>query len=385
MRHFAHLSRCARERLFARQPQEFDRYADLTTLSVALGATLYMPGTRANLGADLRRVSGRGVVSAVVCLEDAIADDDVQSAQDNVVRQLRTLADGTGPLTFVRVRRPEQIIAIVDRLGADAHVLTGFVLPKFTDLNGAEYLSALTAAEASAGVRLFGMPVLESVDVIHRETRDDTLQGVQRLVTKFRDTVLALRVGATDLCSAYGIRRARGLTVYDVRVVAEVIADIVNVFARADGSGHVVTGPVWEYFGDVDRLFKPQLRESPFDLHNATDLRRELISTDLDGLLREVVLDKANGLTGKTVIHPTHVPAVHSLMVVTAEEYADATDVLSACADGGGVRASAYRNKMNESKPHRAWAERTLRRADAFGVAADGVSAVDLLVAGTAA
>ncbi|MEU0382507.1 HpcH/HpaI aldolase/citrate lyase family protein, partial [Streptomyces cyaneofuscatus] len=32
---------------------------------------------------------------------------------------------------------------------------------------------------------------------------------------------------------------------------------------------------------------------------------------------------------------------------------------------GGGVLRSAYTNKMNEVKPHRAWAERTLRRAEA--------------------
>lgn len=49
---------------------------------------------------------------------------------------------------------------------------------------------------------------------------------------------------------------------------------------------------------------------------------------------------------------------------------------------GGGVRASNYRNKMNEAKPHRAWAERTVRRAAVFGVAAEGISFVDLLAAG---
>ena len=40
---------------------------------------------------------------------------------------------------------------------------------------------------------------------------------------------------------------------------------------------------------------------------------------------------------------------------------------------------------MNEAKPHRAWAERTLQRAEAFGVAAEDVSFVDLLAASTVA
>ncbi len=43
--------------------------------------------------------------------------------------------------------------------------------------------------------------------------------------------------------------------------------------------------------------------------------------------------------------------------------------------------ASAYRNKMNEAGPHRAWAERVLLRARAFGVAREDVSYAHLLQA----
>jgi citrate lyase beta subunit len=106
-----------------------------------------------------------------------------------------------------------------------------------------------------------------------------------------------------------------------------------------------------------------------------------LIARDLDGLIREVLLDQANGLIGKTVIHPSHVAAVHALSVVTAEEFRDAADIL-AMNGAGGVAASRSGNKMNESKPHAAWARRTLRRAEVFGVARSGISFVDLLAAG---
>ncbi len=81
---------------------------------------------------------------------------------------------------------------------------------------------------------------------------------------------------------------------------------------------------MWEYFSATERMFKPQLRESPFVGHEERALRAELIAADLDGLIREVALDRANGLTGKTVIHPSHVAAVHALSVVAHEEYADA-------------------------------------------------------------
>ena len=50
-------------------------------------------------------------------------------------------------------------------------------------------------------------------------------------------------------------------------------------------------------------------------------------------------------------------------------------------ADHDGAMASSYSNKMNEIKPHRARAERTLLRASAFGVAAPGTTFIDLLEA----
>jgi hypothetical protein len=137
---------------------------------------------------------------------------------------------------------------------------------------------------------------------------------------------------------------------------------------------------VWEHFANEERLFKPLLRESPFNAHEAEQLRASLLRNDLDGLLREITLDKANGILGKTVIHPTHVAAVHALSVVTHEEWCDATDILGT--QGGGATASSYRNKMNEAKPHWAWAQRTVQRADAFGVAGPDVSVVDLLGVG---
>jgi hypothetical protein len=43
------------------------------------------------------------------------------------------------------------------------------------------------------------------------------------------------------------------------------------------------------------------------------------------------------------------------------------------------VLPSAYRNKMNEVRPHLAWAQQTLLRASLFGVAAEGMTFVDFL------
>ncbi|MFF3753778.1 HpcH/HpaI aldolase/citrate lyase family protein [Streptomyces sp. NPDC002018] len=384
MRHFGHIPPAAREGLFHQEPCEFTAGSPAPVLAAALGATLYCPATRPRLADDVVKQAGRGVVSMVLCLEDSIHDSEVESAEANLVGQFADL-DGRGvatPLLFIRVREPGQIPDLARRMGASIRLLSGFVLPKFTEERGTPFLEALAEAESATGRRLYAMPVLESPELLHLETRTETLTGIANVVDKYRDRVLALRLGVTDFCSAYGLRRSPDMTAYDVRIVAGVIADVVNVLGRADGSGFTITGPVWEYFRLQERMFKPQLRRSPFLEGRAEELRTALIEHDLDGLLREIELDRANGLLGKTCIHPSHVPPVHALSVVSHEEFSDARDILRPERDGGGVLRSAYTNKMNEVKPHRAWAERTLQRAEVFGVAREDVGFVELLTAG---
>ncbi|MFF1906859.1 HpcH/HpaI aldolase/citrate lyase family protein [Kitasatospora sp. NPDC058218] len=441
MRHFGHLADDVRGRLFLEQPRAFSAESDAAVLATALGATLYSPATRPTLGTDIRKQAGRGVVSMVLCLEDAIADHEVTAAEANLVVQLGELfdelhgacrGDASGaargelrdeqrargevraeapggwlgevrgvaseparavetftdcaqdlPLLFIRVRAASQITDLADRLGPAIGLLTGFVLPKFTDESGGDFLEALADAEAATGRRLFAMPVLESPELAHLETRREQLFGIARLLDKYRGRVLAVRLGVTDLCSAYGLRRSADLTAYDVALVAAVIGDVVNVLGRADGTGFTVTGPVWEYFPVQERMFKPQLRRTPFAEAEPSGeaVRQRIIEHDLDGLIREIELDRANGLLGKTCIHPSHVPAVHALSVVTHEEYSDARDILDQERGGGGVLRSAYTNKMNEAKPHRAWAERVMLRAEVFGVAREDVSFAELLSA----
>ncbi len=389
MQHFAHLSAPTRARIFTEQPEHFGTDAEAPLLATALGASLYTPATHPDLATRVRKQAARGATSMVLCLEDAIPDSDVEVGEKQVVEALTELhetapnpgdAASPAPMVFVRVRRPEQVPDLAARLGPALTSLTGFVLPKFGPENGLAYLDAIAEATATHGHRLFAMPVMESPQITHEETRMQALSWCQSVLNSRRQHVLAVRIGATDLSAVYGLRRSRELTVYDVRVVAQVITDVVNRLGRADGTGFVITGPVWEYFSGGERVFKPRLRQTLFEKHKAPELRAQLISRDMDGLIREVELDKANGLTGKTVIHPTHVSAVHALQVVTHEEHADAVDILGS-AGQGGVSASGYRNKMNESKPHLAWARRTHLRARVFGVSKPDITFVEVLAA----
>lgn len=381
IQHFHHLDSRARESLFHLPPQEIGEDADRRLLATALGATLYIPADRPDLAATVSRRASAGVCSMVLDLEDAVDEDNAVDAINNVISALETLAgdhSATRTMLFVRVRNSSCFDDIFGKLtAATAAALTGFVVPKFAASSGETYLQRIVDATHTFGRHLYCMPVVESERVLYRETRDEELAQIARLLGVYRDWILAVRIGATDMSGTFGIRRDRDHTIYDVKVVADAIADTVNRLGRNDGTGFVVTAPVWEYFADHERLFRPMLRSTPFEDHDAVRFRDMLVSRDLDALLREISLDRVNGLLGKTVIHPIHVAAVHALSVVSHEEYRDAADVVAA--EAGGVRRSAYRNKMNEPRPHRHWAEGVLRRAQVFGVANQGVTFVDFL------
>jgi citrate lyase beta subunit len=381
LKHFRQLEAARKQELFLHVPEPFDDRADRRLLAVALGATLYVPATRPDLVAAVRKRAAEGVCSMVIDLEDAVADHQVDDAMSNAIASLDTLAgtDAADLLLFVRVRTADAIRSIAERLTTGVGALTGFVIPKFNSETGGKFLQEIASASELLGKHIYAMPVLESPELVHRETRDHELREIALLLAEHRDRVLAVRIGATDMCGTFGIRRDRDLTIYDVRVVADVIAGIVNYLGRSDGTGFVITGPVWEYFADHERMFRPMLRATPFVEHDAVRFRQHLVSRDLDGLLREIALDRANGIQGKTVIHPSHVAAVNALSAVTHEEFHDAQDIVDAAS--GGAQASGYRNKMNETKPHRSWAEQTLLRARVFGVTNKGVTFVDLLTA----
>jgi citrate lyase beta subunit len=373
VQHFAGLGDERRAEIFAEPPQPFDAHTDRRRLATGLGATLYTPGTRHDYADRLAGLVRAGVTSAVLCLEDSIADHELGDAQANVVAQLRRIHEHTEapPALFVRVRAPDQICQIVEALGPARRVLTGFVLPKLTAEAGGKALQAV------ADVDLLAMPVLETEEVMYAETRLPELLALRSLLAEYDEHVLAVRIGATDLCGLFGLRRSPDTTIYDLAVIGEAIAAIVNVLGRHDG--WVVTGPVWEYFTETERLLKPLLRTTPFS--GRGEIRRELLASDLDGLLREVMLDRATGLVGKTTIHPSHVAPIHALQAVTHDEWADAQSVVASA--GGASKGCAHDGTvgMVEAKPHARWAAAVIRRASVFGVLRPERSFVDLLEA----
>ena len=366
---------------FVEDPIDFDKRTDRTLLRYCLGATMYMPGYQ-NFAQKILDEAMPGLTSMVLCFEDACPEERVQEAEENTLRLLDTVADALEegsldpakvPLIFCRTRSVEQFMNFASRLTAkQVKVLCGFNFPKFNSRNGEAYMNHLERLNERFGEVLYGMPIIEDPRVAYKETRMQELQGIREILDEHYNIVLQVRVGATDFSSCFGVRRGVDYSIYDIMSVRDILSDILNVFSR--NNDYVVSGPVWEYF----RAPKEKMFEDlpSFDIEDRLLRRHRIINEEVDGLLREVILDKANGFVGRTVIHPTHVKFVNALQAVTREEYNDACQILGT---SGGVIKSDNANKMNEIRPHTNWAMKIVSRAKAYGVVENERSYVELL------
>lgn len=366
---------------FVKAPVEFNKYTDRDLLQYCLGATLYMPGTKDIKDKVLHHQLN--VTSLVMCCEDAIKEEDLPLAEQNILDHMDFFADkiATGelthddiPLIFVRVRNPEQFERFADRMTAkQASVLTGFNFPKFSSKNAFRVLQTLVKVNNRLGVVLYGMPILEGPEVAFEELRGQELLLLRNILEPYKDLILNIRVGGTDMSSLFGVRRGINSTVYDIMPVRDALSDVVNFFDRFND--YCVSAAVWEYFraykdDDINDVIKR-------NFHNALIKGQAIVNPAIDGLMKEVLIDRANGFVGKTIIHPTHARFVNAMFTVVEEEYNDALQVLNT---SGGVVKSAHGDKMNEIGPHRRWAEKIVKRAAVYGVIKNEDSVLSLVL-----
>lgn len=357
--------------IFVKEPMEFTKHTERELLQYCLGATLYMPGTK-NIVDKVLKKGLTGLTSMVMCFEDAISEEDLPAAEENVINFLGTISEALNageitendlPLFLLRVRTPDQFKSFAERLTPEQiSMVTGFVFPKFTTANGYLFLNQLKQINEDLHYRIYGLPILESREIAFRETRAYELMGIKNLLRPYRDLILNIRVGATDFSSKFGVRRGIDYSIYDILMVRDCLSDILNFLSREDDH-YVISAPVWEYFlADESMKFKETLES---DIHSSLLRRNPIVNAAIDGLLREVILDKANGFVGKTIIHPSHLKYVNAMQAVTKEEYEDSIQILQT---SGGVVKSATANKMNEINPHRSWASKIYNKAQAYGV-----------------
>lgn len=355
-----HLKSISSEKFF-KEPMNFNKYTDKDLLKYAVGSNLYMNALM-DIYSKIKLEKIKDTCTITVCFEDSIKESDVEAGEVNVIKALERLNTDLKigeldkemiPMIFIRVRSVSQFIKFSSKLSKEKmELITGFIFPKFNNKNGAYYLGYLEDIENEFGEKIYAMPILESEEILYKESRIQEILYLKDLIDRYKDFILNIRVGGTDFSSKFGLRRSVNRSIYDIGVINDCLCDIVNVFGR-DKEDYIISAPVWEYFS------------------------LDINSKEVEGLIREIELDKENGFCGKTIIHPAQCIYVNSLYAVEYEDYIDAINILNS-SELGGVFKGYSNNKMNEISPHYNWAKRIGNRAKAFGVLNKEINYYDL-------
>lgn len=316
-------------------------------LSYSVGALLYAPATNDKILQFILQQKIRENYSASLCLEDSIRASSVSGAEKKIVDDFSKIQQALDknpdmylPRLFIRVRRPEQIPDLFQRLDSGKELLTGFIVPKYSPACAALYNQSILAVNEKSDRTVYMMPTLESTDIVRLQGRSETLQYLRDQVDLISDYILNIRVGGNDFCSAFGVRRTVDQTIYDNLAVSSILSDIITVFSP----DYVVSGPVWEYFSGEDDAWK-------------------------QGLARELKLDRLNGFIGKTAIHPSQIPIINEALQVSPKDYADALSILNWSPENiDMVEKNQSGERMNEFKVHTKWAQRVMTLAKIYGV-----------------
>ncbi|MFJ4142086.1 HpcH/HpaI aldolase/citrate lyase family protein [Pseudomonas sp. NPDC089734] len=299
----------------------------------ALGATLYMPATRDDILDVVFAEKIPELRSLVVCLEDAVALTDVETALANLRNVLtRIQARGGrpehGPLLFVRPR-DSVMAAILNDWPLMSHV-DGFVVPKLS-------LQSLTSWEgAVTNPALALMPTLETPEVFNPTAM---VELGQALKANLGERIIALRIGGNDLMGCLGLRRNPAMTLYGTPM-----GYVIPMLAGVMGAqGFALTAPVFE------QLATPDILE------------------------QELALDISNGLVGKTAIHPSQVSIIQNALRVSLEDMNCARMILNSVAPA----VFKYNDAMCEPATHYKWATHIMERAKWHGVLPTPASIVD--------
>lgn len=283
----------------------------------ALGATLYIPSTHHDLSSVFDNTKHVSVRSLVVCFEDAIREDEIDSGLENLTHSIQNASLGD-QFRFIRPRNLEVLDRILQVPNVEQAV-HGFVLPKICANSALEYLARLKDTPFVV------MPTLETAEMLD----EHHLKELRSVLLSVRERVVMLRVGGNDLLHQMGLRRSRHGTIYDTPLNLA-ISKMVHVFKPFDFH---LSAPVFEF---IDRM---------------------------DNLENEIGLDLMNGLTCKTAIHPDQVKPIERMYRVEKQDLAAAQRIL----DVNSPAVFKVGGAMCEPATHRRWAEQIVVRASVYG------------------
>lgn len=293
-----------------------------------LGATLYMPA----INPHARRVFGGedlyGAGSVVICLEDALHENDVERG----LAGLRTMlierkAAGTHAaqrtMVFIRPRNLAMAHVIAEMDGIET--ISGMIVPKMSVINGPGWF------ELAFDHRLTLMPTFETAEYFDPGY---VAEAVRMLDAQPRGMALAIRLGGNDLLNVMSLRRAPGIISHE-GPLGFVLGMMSSQLMAA---GYAVAAPVFDIIHDTGTL------------------------------AREVGMDILRGFVGKTAIHPCQIGIIHDALRVSVHDLEMADAILDSRAEA----VFQIRGVMCEPATHRGWARRIQARAFRWGVAGSG-------------
>lgn len=329
---------------------EWNKNSPLETLKYAVGSLMYVPATHTKIAEDICNSKHKDLKALSFCLEDAIIDSSVEYAENNLYNIIKFIYESVLedpllidrlPLMFIRVRSAEQMDRVFQNIKDFNEIITGFIFPKFDLENSNHYIYTLGCINAQINSnKLYVLPILESESIINAHTRMEVITSIKQSILPIQDHVLNVRIGGNDFCNYYGFRREKDQIIYDISVIKNILADIMNIFGR----DYVISAPVWEYFGDM--------KDDGW----------------LRGLKKELRMDRLNGFIGKTAIHPTQLLPIQESLIVNYDDYLDAKKILNWDNKIVAVEKGISSQRMNEVKVHRNWAEKTILLSQIYGV-----------------
>lgn len=351
---------------YFKEPEvNFNKNTPKEILQYCVGSLLYTPATNKKIANKILNKEIPHLKSIALCLEDAIGSGQVAEAEKQVKETLSILdgnknfLEGDLPLIFIRVREPQQMWRLYRKCGSLLELITGFLIPKFNKDNMQDYIENFHKVKEKIESPLYILPIIESTNAIYIQNRVENLLQIREGLDLIKDEVLNVRVGGADFSNIFGIRRKVTDTIWDVRVVSNCLADIINMFSK----DYVVSGAVWEYFDSYRKQAERNENEIIIGIKQIQDLAWQ------KGLQKELYLDRLNGMIGKTCIHPRQLEWVQKSLIVEKGDYEDATQIINASVSECGVLNG--KGKMNELRTHINWAKKIIKLASIYGVKED--------------
>jgi citrate lyase beta subunit len=282
-----------------------------------LGGTLFVPFWHKDLAAIADGSKYCELKSMVIETEDGVNAEEFLEASLRLKNFLQALQKPK-PYLFIRPRNAAFLEELLRFEGIEK--IDGFILPKFSLANAAEYLELLRGRD------FVFMPSIEGVELFEQSK----LLELREILLAHKEQIPLVRFGLEDMLGALGMRRECQESVFDISAPSSVLGNFIAAFKSV---GFAISGGVYPCFSDEE------------------------------GFVKDVKRDLKEGLFGKTIIHPSQIELTNELYKVDEKSLDEALEICfetkAAFAQNGKMA------ELNTMSPH---AKELIKRSQVYGL-----------------